>query len=245
MVDCCIPCINPSDSVDCSRQEKLTVDCCILILFITMLPLNLSTINMMLGEGLLGSSESVLTLISVCFVDREEIPFTPQKHACCWVVNTHQITHADMTYSAPNCCQCASKCHCKRRWRSKASHKLLSPTPCGPSSERKIDTNLSTPVDGVAVSRRRLRNLTPRRARAMVWCLSLMVGVGGVGSWTILWAAIGFRQWIGGGEADFWREKKLSICFIFNFANFSNFFISENIARDGFRIKNKTKSQES
>eukprot|EP00956_Cyclotella_meneghiniana_P006763 scaffold9020_cov47-Cyclotella_meneghiniana.AAC.1 len=55
-----------------------------------------------------------------------------------------------MTYSAPNCCQCASKCHCKRRWRSKPSHKLLSPTPCGPSSERKIDTNLSTPVDGVA-----------------------------------------------------------------------------------------------
>ena len=209
MVDCCIPCIGLSDCVYHHQRERMVVDCCILIYFITVFPINPSAINMMLGGGRLGSSEFVFTMIPVCFVDREVIPFIPREHACCWVVNNRPITHADMTYSAPNCCQCTSKCYCKRWWRLKPSHKLLSPTPCGPSPERKIDANVSTSVDGVAVDRRTLCNLTPRRARAMVWCLSLMVGVGGVDSWTILWAAIGFRQWIGGGEADFWREKNL------------------------------------
>eukprot|EP00956_Cyclotella_meneghiniana_P034125 scaffold101695_cov36-Cyclotella_meneghiniana.AAC.2 len=53
-----------------------------------------------------------------------------------------------MRFLALNCCQGASECRCKRRWRSKPSHELLSPTPCGPSPERKFDTNLSTPVAG-------------------------------------------------------------------------------------------------
>ena len=144
------------------------VDCCILVYYITDLPLNLSTINMMLGGGRLGSSGFVFMLISVRFVDREVIPFTPQKHACCWVVNTSQITHADVTYLTPNYCQCASECHRKRRRRSKPSHELLSLTQWWPSPERKIDANLSVPMMGVAVDRRTLRNLTPRRARAMV-----------------------------------------------------------------------------
>ena len=50
------------------------VDCCILVYYITDLPLNLSTINMMLGGGRLGSSGFVFMLISVRFVDREVIP---------------------------------------------------------------------------------------------------------------------------------------------------------------------------
>ena len=75
------------------------------------------------------------------------------------------------------------------------------------AGEKNRRHNLSVPVTGVTVCRRKLHNLTLRWAWAMVWCLSLMVVVDGVGSWTILWAAIGFRQWIGGAGADFWREK--------------------------------------
>ena len=43
----------------------------------------------------------------------------------------------------------------------------------------------------------------------MVWCPLLMIGVGGGGYWTILWAATGLRQWISGGDANFWWEKKV------------------------------------
>ena len=114
MIDCCIPCIYPSDIAYRRRREKSTVDCCILIQFITVLPLNQCTTNMISGGGLLGSSEFVFMLISVCFVDGRRLPSPHKKYAYCWV-NARQTTHMNMMYSTPNCRQCASK----RTWKAK------------------------------------------------------------------------------------------------------------------------------
>ena len=71
-----IPYIGPSDGVYRHQRERRVVDCCILIYFITVFPINQSTINMMLGGGHPGSSEFVFTMICVCFVDLEVIPYS-------------------------------------------------------------------------------------------------------------------------------------------------------------------------
>ena len=176
---------------------------------LTVLPTNMSTIDMMIDVRLPVFLWFVFLLIFVCFGVREEAPIITQNHCLGWGVNPRRMPHPEMPYLAWNHRQHHAGWHRKRRKCSEPSWELSSSMRWWLSLERKIGANLSMPVTRVAVDRRKLRNLTPRQAWAIVWCLSLMVGVGGVGSWTILWAAIGFRQWIGGGEADFWREKNL------------------------------------
>ena len=60
---------------------------------------------------------------------------------------------------------------------------------------------------------RALHNLAISAGYWMAWYPFSMVGVGGSGSWTVLWAAIGLPQWIGGGEADFcWKKSSANWC---------------------------------
>ena len=100
-----------------ARQEKIGGWLLYIRLFFVASPMNITIMNTMIGGGLPGSSEFVISSISVCIVGREEAPIISQTHAYCWVVKMHQIPHADMTNLAPNRRRYIPECRCKRNWR--------------------------------------------------------------------------------------------------------------------------------
>lgn len=86
----CIPIID---------KKKLMVDCCIKVHPATMLSVNLFTIHLAIGRppGFI-FFRFVFLSISVCFDGILEVPYTPQKHYCCWGQHPSWMLHPELTY---------------------------------------------------------------------------------------------------------------------------------------------------